>query len=98
MGKRIKKLKKIRIHREGTDTLVYSAMALIAIGIILWRSFETPIPFYVFAVVFGVIWGVVLNFFRCPIRIFEMADTEGLVVAPAMAKSLCWKKCLKRNT
>jgi phosphatidylserine decarboxylase len=97
MGKRIKKLKKIRIHREGTDTLVYSAMALIAIGIILWRSFETPIPFYVFAVVFGVIWGVVLNFFRCPIRIFEMADTEGLVVAPADGKIVVLEKVFEEK-
>lgn len=83
MGKRIKKLKKIRIHREGTDTLVYSAMILVAIGVILWRSFDTPIPFYVFAVVFGATWCVVLNFFRCPIRLFGTEETEKLVVAPA---------------
>ncbi len=83
MGKRIKKLKKIRIHREGTDTLVYSAMILVAIGVILWRSFDTPIPFYVFAVIFGAAWCVVLNFFRCPIRLFGTDETEKLVVAPA---------------
>ena len=83
MGKRIKKLKKIRIHREGTDTLVYSAMILVAIGVILWRSFDTPIPFYVFAVIFGAVWCVVLNFFRCPIRLFGTDETEKLVVAPA---------------
>ncbi|MBQ0073435.1 MAG: phosphatidylserine decarboxylase family protein [Prevotella sp.] len=83
MGKRIKKLKKIRIHREGTDTLIYSAMVLVAIGIILWRSFETHVPFYVFAGVFGIIWCIVLNFFQCPVRLFGTDDTEGLVVAPA---------------
>ena len=83
MGKRIKKLKKIRIHREGTDTLIYSAMALIAIGIILWRSFDSHVPFYVFAVIFGSVWCVVLNFFRCPIRLFGTDDTDNLVVAPA---------------
>jgi phosphatidylserine decarboxylase len=91
MGKRIKKLKKIRIHREGTDTLVYSAMVLIAVGIILWRSFDSHIPFYSFAVVFGVTWCVVLNFFRCPIRIFE-GDTDGLVVAPADGKIVVLEK------
>ena len=83
MGKRIKKLKKIRIHREGTDTLIYSAMALIAIGIILWRSFDSHVPFYVFAVIFGSVWCVVLNFFLCPIRLFGTDDTDNLVVAPA---------------
>lgn len=83
MGKRIKKLKKIRIHHEGTDTLIYSAMALIAVGIILWRSFESHVPFYVFACIFGITWCVVLNFFRCPIRLFGTDDTDNLVVAPA---------------
>ncbi|MBO5232820.1 MAG: phosphatidylserine decarboxylase family protein [Prevotella sp.] len=83
MGKRIKKLKKIRIHREGTDTLIYSAMALIAVGVILWRTFDTHVPFYIFAAVFGSVWCVVLNFFRCPIRLFGTDDTDKLVVAPA---------------
>lgn len=83
MGKRIKKLKKIRIHREGTDTLIYSAMILIAIGVVLWRSFDSHIPFAVFATIFGITWCIVLNFFRCPIRLFGTEDTEKLVVAPA---------------
>lgn len=83
MGKRIKKLKKIRIHREGTDTLIYSAMALIAVGIILWRAFDTQVPFWIFIIIFGTVWGIVLNFFRCPIRLFGQEDTEDIIVAPA---------------
>lgn len=83
MGKRIKKLKKIRIHHEGTDLLIYSAMALIALGIIMWRSFESHIPFYSIIGLLTAVWMVVLNFFRCPIRLFGTEDTEGLVVAPA---------------
>lgn len=83
MGKRIKKLKKIRIHREGTDTLIYSVMVLVAVGVILWRSFESHVPFVVFAAIFGTVWCIVLNFFRCPIRLFGTDDTDKLVVAPA---------------
>lgn len=90
MGKKIQKLKrikKIRIHREGTDTLIYSAIVLIAVGVILWRSFDTTLPFYIFAVVFGILWAIVLNFFRCPIRKFQdTEDTCGVVVAPADGK------------
>lgn len=89
MGKRIKNLKrikKIRIHREGTDTLIYSAFFIIAIGVVLWQAFDTKIPFWSFAVVFGIVWFVVLNFFRCPIRKFGVEDTEGVVVAPADGK------------
>ena len=83
MGKRIKKLKKIRLHREGTDTLIYGLMFIVAIGIILWRSFETHIPFYCFAFVFTAVYCSIVNFFRCPIRYFGEEDTENIVVAPA---------------
>ncbi len=84
MGKRIKKLKKIRIHHEGTDTLIFGLMFIVAIGIILWRSFESHVPFYCFITVFGIIYLVTLNFFQCPKRIFDEKDeTEGIVVAPA---------------
>ena len=82
MGERIKKLKKIRIHREGNDTLIWSAIAFVAIAILLWRSFDTKVPFWLFTVVFGSVWAVVLNFYRCPIRYFN-GDTTKTVVAPA---------------
>ena len=85
MGERIKKLKKIRIHREGTDELLYSMFAIIAIAVILWRCFDTPIPFFVFVGVFGVLWSLMLNFYRCPIRYFN-GNTDKVVVAPADGK------------
>ena len=85
MGQRIKKLKKIRIHREGTDELLYSLFAIIAIGIVLWRCFDSPIPFGIFIAIFGVAWLLMLNFYRCPIRYFS-EDTDGVVVAPADGK------------
>ena len=85
MGERIKKLKKIRIHREGTEELLYTLFAIIAIGVVLWRSFSTPLPFVIFIAVFGVAWLLMLNFYRCPIRYFN-GDTEKTVVAPADGK------------
>lgn len=83
---RLKRIKRIRIHREGTDTLIYSAFVLIAVGVVLWRAFDTQVPFWSFAVVFGTVWAIVLNFFRCPIRKFPDADVPGIVVAPADGK------------
>ena len=85
MGRRIKKLKKIRIHREGTDTLIYSVLAIGLVAYLLYHFVDNKIPFWSFAVVFGAAWLVVLNFYRCPIRYFE-GDTERLVVAPADGK------------
>ena len=85
MGKRIKKLKKIRIHREGTNELLYSLFAIIAVAVILWRLFDSWIPFAAFVAVFGTLWLLVLNFYRCPIRYFT-GITEKVVVAPADGK------------
>ena len=82
MGRRIKKLKKIRIHREGTNELTLGMLALAIIGGILWIYIDTKIPFWFFIVIFGSVWAMALNFYRCPIRYFN-GDTEKLVVAPA---------------
>lgn len=85
MGKRIRKLKNVRLHNEGTDTLVYGLVAIASIAAVLWLSFDNKIPFWCFVSVFGIVYCIVLNFFRCPIRYFE-GDTEKVVVAPADGK------------
>ncbi len=82
MGERIKKLKKIRIHREGTNELTLSMLAILIIASVLWFFVESPIPFWAFLIIFGLAWMMALNFYRCPIRYFN-GDTEKLVVAPA---------------
>ncbi|MDR0896002.1 MAG: phosphatidylserine decarboxylase family protein [Prevotellaceae bacterium] len=82
----IKKLKKIRIHREGTHTLAGSLLLLLAINFALYYGIENKIPFYLFALTSLVCYGMLVNFFRCPIRLFGQEDTEGIVVAPADGK------------
>ncbi len=89
MSKRIeklKRLKKIRIHREGTDTLLWSGIVIAAVGLLLWRCFSSHIAFWIFMVIFGSVYAIVVNFFRCPIRRFPLEDTENIVVAPADGK------------
>ncbi len=85
MGRRIRKLKKIRIHREGTDTLICSMLAIIVVAVMLWHFPSSKVPFWAFVIVFGAAWVIVLNFYRCPIRYFN-DDTERTVVAPADGK------------
>ena len=80
---KLKKLKKIRIHHEGTDTLVWGGIILSAIALLLWRYCNSHIPFWIFVAIFGPVYAIVLNFFRCPIRTFPEEDTDKLVVAPA---------------
>ena len=88
MGARnkIKKLKKIRIHREGNETLIASAVVIVAVAVALWYLLpDYRVAFYVFTTLAVAAWLVVLNFYQCPIRCFE-GDTEGVVVAPADGK------------
>lgn len=83
---RLKKLKKIRIHREGTHTLVAGLLLLLALNGIVYCGFESKIPFYAVLFVSIVVYGILANFFRCPIRLFGQEDTENIVVAPADGK------------
>ncbi len=85
MGERIKKLKKIRIHREGTNELTLSALAIVCIAALIWYGLHSHILLWVFLIIFGTAWMIALNFYRCPIRYFN-GDSEKLVVAPADGK------------
>lgn len=82
---KIKKLRKIRLHREGTEILIASAVAWVAIDALAYWAFTNKFPFYILAVVSAIIYLLMVNFFRCPIRHFEQ-DTEKIVVAPADGK------------
>ena len=82
MGKRLKKLKKIRLHHEGIHTLVAGAALLLVLNTLLYVLFPSRIPFYIFLTLSATVYLVVVNFFRCPIRIYD-GDTDHLVVAPA---------------
>ena len=85
MGEKIKKLKKIRIHREGTNELTLSALAIAGIAAIIWYCLHSHILLWAFLIIFGTAWMIALNFYRCPIRYFN-GDSEKLVVAPADGK------------
>ena len=85
MVNKIKKLKKIRIHREGTETLALGFIVLAIVAPLLWVFFECKVAFWTFLVIYGIAYGIIINFFRCPIRVFN-GDTEKVVVAPADGK------------
>lgn len=65
--------------------MTISMLMLIVAGALLWTYIECKIPFWIFVVIFGVCWAIVLNFYRCPIRYFN-GETDGIVVAPADGK------------
>lgn len=82
---RLKKLKKIRLHREGTHILVGSCLFFLVINSLVYYYFENKLPFYLLAVVSATVYTLMVNFFRCPIRLFG-GETDRVVVAPADGK------------
>ena len=87
MVKRLRKLrKKIRLHSEGTQTLIWGGIGLAILCVLVgWAFGFTSIFFYLLLVLSITLYLVVVNFFRCPIRLFE-GDTERIVVAPCDEK------------
>ena len=85
MGKRLRKLKKIRLHHEGKTTLLWSAIVLVVLNFAILHTFESRLPFDICIAVSAILYGILLNFFQCPIRTFE-GDTDGIVVAPCDGK------------
>ena len=84
---RIKRLKKIRLHREGTNTLLWGLVALLAVNGLLYFLLQggNLLPFYVVLAITTIVYAIVVNFFRCPIRLFN-GSTENTVVAAADGK------------
>jgi phosphatidylserine decarboxylase len=83
--KNIRKIKKIRLHHEGTSTLIGSLVFLIVVNAIVYYGFQTKVPFFCVCTVSVVVYGIMTNFFRCPMR-FYGKDTKNIVVAPADGK------------
>jgi len=82
---RLKRLKKIRIHREGTHILVAGLLFFLVINSLVYYYIDCKLPFYFLALVSAIVYGLMVNFFRCPVRLFG-DETEKIVVAPADGK------------
>lgn len=84
--KRIRKIRNIRIHREGTEILIVSFLLLLLINVPLWYFLPNLVVLNTIVSVLTVtVWLLMVNFFRSPIRRFQ-GDVEGVVVAPADGK------------
>ena len=79
------KIKKVRLHSEGNDILRNSLFIIVVIGALLYYALqETDVIwiFYTYVVLCAILYGIAVNFFRCPIRIFN-GETDGTVLAAA---------------
>lgn len=81
------KIKKVRLHSEGNDILRKSLLIILVTGALLYYLLRdvTLWPFYAYMTICIILYAMAVNFFRCPIRIFN-GDKEGTVLAAADGK------------
>ena len=78
-----KRRNKIRLHHEGKHTLLYTGFLAAVIVSLAWMSKGTlSWGSYVVIALTLMVYGILLNFFRCPVRMFN-GPTNRSVVAPA---------------
>ena len=80
---RLRKIKKMRIHREGTSILIVSFVAFLVVNSLSWYF----IPCDIFNILLSggslFIYLMMVNFFRSPKRTFPLDNVDKLVIAPA---------------
>lgn len=79
-----KTVKKHRLHNEGRTTLLLGGLTFAIVAFLAyWLLYKScPLCFYFIMALMTVVYGIVINFFRCPLRVFS-GDTTNVVVAPA---------------
>ena len=65
--------------------MITAAILLLILNLGLYWGIEYKIFFYIVALASLILYLLMVNFFRCPIRLFNQ-DTEKIVVAPADGK------------
>ena len=81
------RIKKVRLHSEGNDILRHSLAVIIIVGALLYYLLHNLVlwPFYVYVAICIILYGIAINFFRCPIRLFD-GEKEGTSLAAADGK------------
>ena len=83
---KLKRIRKMRIHREGTSILVVSLIVFLLLNTLCWYF----VPCDIFNIILSgfslFIYLMMVNFFRSPKRVFPLDNVEKLVVAPADGK------------
>lgn len=72
---------KVKIHREGTNILLVLLLILGVVNLSAWMFIRPAVIPIVFSAISGVVYLLILNFFRSPRRHFPGVVEPGLVVS-----------------
>ena len=73
---------KVKIHREGTNILLVLLLILGVVNVSAWMFIRPAVIPVIFSVISGVVYLLILNFFRSPRRAFP-GDPKNCVVSAA---------------
>ena len=76
------RVKRIKVHREGTGLLLSVLAIILIVNIPLYYFEVNKFLFYSVFIISVCLFLILLNFFRSPLRRFP-SDAEGFVIAPA---------------
>lgn len=79
---KVKRLKNVRLHKEGTTTLIVAFVVIGTLCYLIYVVFRNMTLFKVLLSVCVSVYLLLLNFFRCPIRKFS-GEIATNVIAPA---------------
>ena len=74
--------RKVKLHSEGTGFLIGVLILFFFTDVYLYYALDSKIAFYIVLPITVILFGLVLNFFRSPLRRFP-SDPEGKVIASA---------------
>lgn len=83
---KLKRIRKMRIHREGTTLLAVSFVVVLLLNSLCWNFIPFRVCNVLVSAVTLFIYLMMVNFFRSPKRVFPHDDVEKIVVAPADGK------------
>lgn len=85
------KKRKVKLHSEGTGFLIGVFILFFFTDIYLYYALESKIAFYIVLPITLILFGLVVNFFRSPLRRFS-EDPTGKVIASADGKIVAIEK------
>lgn len=74
--------RKVKLHSEGTGFLIGVLILFFFTDVYLYYALSSKLPFYIVLPITVILFGLVVNFFRSPLRRFP-SDPEGKVIASA---------------
>lgn len=72
----------MKIHKEGNNIIIFTFILLLLLNLTLYRVANKSLSFYFVSLLSTGVFFLILNFFRCPNRVFKN-NASDVVVAPA---------------